>query len=193
MVGDVPTIRADKPRRKDALRNRERLVEAAATAFRETGLGASVNAIAERAGVNVATLYRHFPTKDALILAVLETILEPLQAARDEALAEAGPDGVLRAFLRSAACKPTGNEGLIDALGRYPAGPRLRAELGDRAAAIVEPLVERAKRDGELREDVDARDLLFIMRGLAVVAGSPRGSAERLERHIDIVVRGLRP
>ena len=58
------------PLRRDAARNRERLLDAAAAAFREEGLGASVNAIAASAGVNVATLYRHFPTKDDLVAAV---------------------------------------------------------------------------------------------------------------------------
>jgi len=69
------------PKRRDAARNRERLLDAAANAFREEGLGASVNAIALSAGVNVATLYRHFPTKDDLVAAVLDTIVAPAATA----------------------------------------------------------------------------------------------------------------
>jgi hypothetical protein len=82
----APRDEPSRAPRKDAARNRSRLIEAAARVFREEGLGVSVNAIADHAGVNVATLYRHFPSKDHLIIAVLEAVLEPLLTARDRAL-----------------------------------------------------------------------------------------------------------
>ena len=177
--------------RRDAVRNRGRLVDAAAQAFREEGLGASVNAIAERAGVNVATLYRHFPTKDALIVAVLEAVLEPLVAARDRALAVEDPGEMLPTFFREAVRLQAEHRGLVDALGRYPKGAEVRAQLREPSIEIVTPLVERAHRDGQLRRDFDALDLLVALHML-VVAAEGRELA-RTDRYADMILRGLRP
>ena len=172
------------------MRNRARLIEAAAHAFREDGLGASVNAIAERAGVNVATLYRHFPTKDALIVAVLETVLEPLVAARDRALATGDPAEALRTFFREAVRLPDENRGLVDALGRYPKASEVRQQLREPAIEIVTPLVERLHRDGQLRRDFDALDLLVA---LHMLVGAAEGrEPERNDRYAEMILRGLR-
>jgi len=103
---------AVRPQRRDAARNRARLIAVAADAFREDGLGVSVNAIADAAGVNIATLYRHFPAKDDLVSAVLEELLTPLVAARDSALER---DGSLATFLHEAARMQAAYQGLIDA------------------------------------------------------------------------------
>jgi AcrR family transcriptional regulator len=176
--------------RRDAVRNRARLVEAAAHAFREEGLGASVNAIAERAGVNVATLYRHFPTKDALIVAVLEAVLEPLVAARDRALATEDPSEALPTFFREAVRRQAENRGLMDALGRYPKGAEVRDKLREPAIEIVTPLAERAHRDGQLRSDFDALDLLVALHMLVIAAeGREPGDTDR---YTEMILRGLR-
>jgi AcrR family transcriptional regulator len=179
-----------RTRRRDAVRNRARLIEAAAHAFREEGLGASVNAIAERAGVNVATLYRHFPTKDALIVAVLETVLEPLVAARDRALATEDPAEALRTFFREAVRLPDENRGLVDALGRYPKASEVREQLREPAVEIVTPLVERLHRDGQLRRDFDALDLLVALHML--VSAAEGREADRNDRYAEMILRGLR-
>jgi AcrR family transcriptional regulator len=176
--------------RRDAVRNRARLVEAAAHAFREDGLGASVNAIAERAGVNVATLYRHFPTKDALIVAVIEAVLEPLVVARDRALATEDPAEALRTFFREAVRLQAENRGLVDALGRYPKGAEVRDKLREPAIEIVTPLAERAHRDGQLRRDFAALDLLVALHML-VVAAEGRDRADN-DRYVEMILRGLR-
>jgi AcrR family transcriptional regulator len=177
--------------RKDAVRNRAKLVEAAASSFRDRGLGVSVNAIADDAGVNVATLYRHFPTKDELIGAVYDTVLEPLVVARDQALQARGGDR-LEAFVRAVVRLQAEQRGLVDALGQHPLDAKVRGRLRESAVGIVSPLVERAHADGELREDVDALDLLVALRMLAVVAGAPELSPERGERYVELVLRGLR-
>ncbi|MBE2315911.1 helix-turn-helix transcriptional regulator [Solirubrobacter sp. CPCC 204708] len=169
------------PRRRDAARNRERLLEAAAAAFREEGLGASVNHIATDAGLNVATLYRHFPTKDDLVAAVLDELLEPLAQARDAALES---EDVLATFLREAAVQQRGHHGLVDALRRDPAVAGTLSRLREPAIAIVEPIVERAQARGQLRPDFDALDLLIALRMVA---------AAMTDRHVDVILRGLRP
>ena len=170
------------PRRRDAARNREKLLAAAADAFRTDGLGASVNHIAAAAGLNVATLYRHFPTKDDLVAALLDEMLEPLAAARDFALAQ--DEDVLATFLHEAARLQREHHGLVDALKRDPSVAGAVSRLREPAAAIVEPLVARAHAAGELREDFDAYDLLLALRMVA---------AALTDRHVDVVVRGLRP
>jgi AcrR family transcriptional regulator len=187
---DAPTRRP----RRDAVRNRSRLVEAAARAFREQGLGASVNAIARDAGVNVATLYRHFPAKEDLLAAVFDAILEPLAIARDRALEAGATDGALRTFVHEAVRLQAGQPGLIEALGHDPGATDVREQLRGPAIDIVTPLVERAHRDGELRADLDAVDVLVALRMLAAVPHADelaaRGGAVR---YAEVVLRGLRP
>ena len=179
------------PKRRDAARNRERLLDAAANAFREEGLGASVNAIALSAGVNVATLYRHFPTKDDLVAAVLDTILAPAAAARDVALASDGP--VLETFIHEAVRNQREHHGLVDALARDPATAPALSRLREPAIAIVEPVVARAHADGELRLDFGAEDVLLALRMIGAVATRPGVPDAVAERHIGVVLRGLRP
>ncbi|MDA0184791.1 TetR/AcrR family transcriptional regulator [Solirubrobacter phytolaccae] len=175
------------PKRRDAARNRERLLDAAANAFREEGLGASVNVIAVSAGVNVATLYRHFPTKDDLVAAVLDTILEPVERARDQALAADAP--VLAAFIHEAVREQRSHHGLVDALARDPATAPALSRLREPAVAIVEPIVERAHADGELRPDFGAEDVLVALR---MIGATARPGLD-VDRYIEVVLRGLRP
>jgi hypothetical protein len=105
------------------------------------------DAIAERAGVTVATLYRHFPTKDALIVAVVEAVLEPLATARDRALATDDPDELLPTFLREAVRLQSENRGLVDALGRSPQG----AEV---ASSCAGPRSRSSRRSSSARSAV---------------------------------------
>jgi AcrR family transcriptional regulator len=172
---------SESPRRRDAARNRAKLLEAAAAAFREEGLGASVNHIATDAGLNVATLYRHFPTKDDLVAALLDELLEPLARARDAALES---DTALATFIHAAAREQRAHLGLVDALRRDPAVAGALSRLREPALEIVAPIVERAHADGELREDFDAFDLLLTLRMVA---------SALTDRHVDVVLRGLRP
>ena len=189
-MSDPPAQRAP---RKDAARNRSRLIEAAVHAFREEGLGVSVNAIADHAGVNVATLYRHFPAKEHLITAALEAVLEPLLTARDRALTSQEGGDALATFMHEAVRLQVEHRGLADALEHYPSAAELRAQLRGPAIEIVTPLVERAHRTGELRPDVDALDLLVVLRMLAGVAAAPELSPDRVRRYVDLVLHGLRP
>lgn len=188
MAGDS----SDRPTRKDAVRNRALLVAAAVETFQEEGLDASVNAIARRAGVNVATLYRHFPTKDHLVGAVLDGLLAPLVAARDRALETPAGAPVLAAFLRDTARLQSENRGLLDALGRHPSADDVRRRLREPSIAIVEPLVARARAGGELRKELGAIDVLVALQMLSVVAAKAPSGLD-LERYVGIVLRGLRP
>jgi len=188
----VPAPSADPPLRQDALRNRRLLLEAAARAFRAKGLQASVNAIAADAGVNVATLYRHFPSKEELLHAVLEATLEPLVVARDEALAADGDQ--LATFVHHAVRLQAAHRGLIDAIAWEPESAEVRARLRDPAVAIVAPLVEAAHRRGELRGDLDATDVLVALRMLAALPEPATSSDPRYrpERYVDLLLAAMR-
>lgn len=184
---------SDRPLRKDAARNRAALVATAAAAFRDDGLAVSVNEIARRADVNVATLYRHFPTKDDLVEAVLGTILEPLSIARDQALATA-PDGrLLETFVREGVRAQTEHRGLVEALSRQSPADNVRDRLRAPAHDLVQPIVDRAHASGELRADFDASDLLIAMHMISVVADSAERAQKDIGRYVEFALRGLRP
>ena len=95
-------------------------------------------------------------------------------------------------FVRAVVRLQAEQRGLVDALGQHPLDAEVRGRLRESAVAIVGPLVERAHEDGDLRDDVDALDLLVALRMLAVVAGAPELAPERGERYVDVVLRGLR-
>lgn len=161
-------------------------------AFREDGLAVSVNAIARAAGVNVATLYRHFATKDELVAAVLETLLEPLAGARDRALATARTGDALASFVRDAVRIQIEHGGVFDALAGQPVGSAIREQLRAIANGIAQPVVERAHRDGVMRKDFDAIDLLITLRMLGAAA-EVQEPGKDIDRYVDVVLHGLRP
>src|ERR1700754_2562002 len=112
-----------KPLRADAQRNRDRLLEAALTEFTEQGPDATLDAIAKAAGVGIGTLYRHFPTKEALVAAVYRTELERVSAAAPELLQELDPGPALRAWMGrffDSALTKAGSAGALPARGEEP-------------------------------------------------------------------------
>lgn len=196
-----PSAAARAPRR-DALRNRAHLIDVAARAFREEGLEVGVDEIARRARVGIATLYRHFPTKGDLVIAVTSGFLDQLAQARDEALARA--DAALAAhasataadvprpledFLRSALRRLRENRGLVEALAQHPPDPEILRRMREQTLALLEPVAARAHATGELREGFDAEDLLVALRMLGAAS---RASVDRdVERYLHVVLRGL--
>jgi AcrR family transcriptional regulator len=184
----VSSVPLDRPLRSDARRNRERLTEAAAAAFRDDGLDVAVDEIARRAGVGVATLYRHFPAKTDLVVAVTEAVLDDLAA--DAAGALDGPDtDVVACFLGAALRHQCRNRGFIQALAQQDLPDAARRRLKRRVVAILEPVVEAGHRSGSIRREVGADDLLVIVRMLGVVVSRGRRSAEP---YLSILLRGLR-
>jgi AcrR family transcriptional regulator len=157
------------PTRRDAVRNRARLARAATAAFREDGLDVAVDAIARRAGVGVATLYRHFPTKLDLIVAVTEAVLEDLDAAARAALAT---DDVLRAFLTAAMEHQHENRGFLEAITQHALPDDAREDLADRVVTMLRPVADAAHAAGTLAPELDAEDLLVAIRMLGPAAST---------------------
>ena len=187
---------ADKPLRADAQRNRDRLVEAARTAFRERGADCSLDEIAKRAGVGPGTLYRHFPTRDDLIDAVMKDWADRVLAdAQRVAGAGLSPRQTLQTWFQ----RFVANVGVYQGAARKvlaavddPSSPIYRK--CQVLAAANEQVIAHVREAGALREGVDAREVLRLVSGVASVvdnSGLEEGQAAPM---LAIVIDGvLRP
>jgi len=193
---DMPTknqkIVPRKPR-TDAQRNRERILEVAKQAFTRSGANASLDDIVKDAGVGAGTLYRHFPTRDALIEAVYRTEVEKLAAAEKRFSASLPPIEALRAWMLLFVDYIATKQIIGPALNSLVGGPSKLYE-GSRAQVqgAIDALVKRAIKNGDMRRDLEPFDLLRALIGVSHVASGPdwQQSAKRL---VDILITGSRP
>jgi AcrR family transcriptional regulator len=178
--------------RSDAQRNRERLLAAAADAFREADQQVSLEAVAKRAGVGIGTLYRHFPTREDLVEAVYLSELDRLQANAAKLLAAEPPDLALRAWMDRFARWAAGKQGMMETLrAMFASGAIVRSEMQERLAATIADFLAAGAAAGTLRDDVAAPDVLRSLIGLITVGGaSPDRSS--LARTLDLLLDGLR-
>lgn len=179
-----------RPMRADAARNRERVLEVAYKTFALEGLSVSVDEIAKRAGVGPGTLYRHFPSKEDLVRAVISDRLQHIVDEGHALLQSGDPGHALFGFMRSLVLKwGATNEGLKHAL----AGSGIPIKIGaaDKAfLVVVDELLEVAQNNGTVRTDVSAKDIKALIIGCqAMQTYNSRGA----ERFLDIVIDGLRP
>jgi AcrR family transcriptional regulator len=181
-----------KPR-TDAQRNRERILEVAKHAFTQSGANASLDDIAKEAAVGAGTLYRHFPTRDALIEAVYRTEVEKIAAAQKKFSETLPPVEALRAWMLLFVDYIATKQIIGPALNSLVGGPSKLYE-GSRAQikGAIDSLVERAIKTGEIRKDLEPFDLLRALIGVSHVALVPdwQQSARRL---VDILIAGSRP
>ena len=184
---------AQRKPRTDALRNRKRILEVAKGAFTRHGASTSLDDIAKQAGVGAGTLYRHFPTRDALIEAVYRSEVEKLATAAHEFAAAMSPVEALRAWLLLFVDYVAAKHIIAPALNSVAGGPTKLYE-GSRSLVqgAIEELVKRAKKSGDVRRDIDASDLLRAVIGVSYVSsgGDWRQSAKRL---VEILIAGSRP
>jgi AcrR family transcriptional regulator len=192
----MATKRSQSIRRKtrtDAQRNRERILEVAKQAFTRSGANASLDDIAKDAGVGAGTLYRHFPTRDALIEAVYRTEVEKLAAAEWRFAEAMPPIEALRAWMLLFVDYIATKQIIAPALNTFVGGPSKLYE-GSRAQiqGAIDALVKRAIKSGDIRKDLDPFDLLRALIGVSNVASSPdwQQSARRL---VEILITGSRP
>jgi AcrR family transcriptional regulator len=179
--------------RKDAQRNRDRILEVAKEAFTQSGADTSLDDIAKQAGVGPGTLYRHFPTREELLKAVYRSEVEKLASAEQKFAETMPPMEALRAWLLM----------FVDAVAtKHLIAPALNALIGDPKKVFeasyaqmheaIRALVKRAIKSGDIRKDLDPMDVLWALIGVANVASSPdwQQSARRL---VDILITGSRP
>ncbi len=181
-----------KPR-ADAQRNRERILEVAKTAFTRGGVNISLDDVAKQAGIGAGTLYRHFPTRDALLEAVYRTGVEKLAAAEREFTKTMPPVEALRAWLLLFVDYIAAKQIIAPALNTLVGGPsKLFESSGVLIKDAIDGLVKRAIESGDIRADLDPFDLLRALVGVSNVASSPdwTQSAKRL---VEILILGSRP
>jgi AcrR family transcriptional regulator len=184
---------AGRKRRADGERNRERLVETAKAAFAELGADVSLDEIARRAGVGIGTLYRHFPTRGAIVEAVYRREVEQLAGSATRLLASLPPAEALHAWMRLFVDYIATKKVIAAALGAMVEGAaELYVSSRQQISDAVTQLVERAAAAGEIRGDVDPGDLLRALVGFTYGNANPGWQASAL-RLIDILMDGLRP
>jgi AcrR family transcriptional regulator len=181
-----------KPR-ADAQRNRERILEVAKKAFTKSGANASLDDIAKQSGVGAGTLYRHFPTRDALLEAVYRTEVEKLAAAQEKFAATMPPMAALRAWMLLFIDYIATKKIIAPALNSLAGGSSKVIEASyAQTQGAIRALVKRAIKSGDIRKDLDPVDLLKALVGVSFMSASPdwRQSATRL---VDILITGSRP
>lgn len=179
-----------KPR-ADAIRNRERLLEAAKVVFSAGGPEASLEAVARTAGVGIGTLYRHFPTREALFEAVYRREVDQLSELADELLDEASPVDAIRSWLRANVELVATKKGMLAALALAAHGPQeLYAYSFDRLTNAIGKLLDRAVEAGEIRADISPEDVLRALIGMCYMHDQP-GWQTTVARLVDVFVDGL--
>lgn len=183
---------ARKPR-SDAQRNRERILEVAKDAFARSGAHASLDDIARQAGVGAGTLYRHFPTREALLEAVYRTEVGKLAAAERKFAETMPPIEALRAWMLLFIDYIAAKQIIAPALNTLVGGSSKVFEAsGAQIKGAIDALVERGIKNGDIRPDIEPLDLLRALVGVSNVASVPNWpqSAKRL---VDILILGSQP
>jgi len=184
---------AQRKTRTDAQRNRERILAVAKEAFARSGANTSLDDVARQAGVGAGTLYRHFPTRDALLEAVYHTEVAKLAAAERELSEKFPPVEALRAWMLLFVDYIAEKHIIAPALNTFVGGPsKLYESSRAQVSGAIEALVKRAIKSGDVRKDLEPFDLLRALIGVSNVASAPdwKQSAKRL---VDILILGSRP
>jgi AcrR family transcriptional regulator len=179
--------------RADARRNRQRVLDAARERFAQAGLDAQMDDIAATAGVGVGTVYRHFPTKQALAEAIADEYFDQLAASAREGLETTDPWEGFSSFLRRSAQVQAGDRALAEVMG---AEPEVMCDAANRRPDLHEALAElvrRAQEAGGLRPDLVPADVPMLICGVgrATLAGSA-GPTMSTRRYLEIMLDGLR-
>jgi AcrR family transcriptional regulator len=187
-----PTPRLRKPR-ADAQRNRARILEVAKRAFTRSGANISLDDVARQARIGAGTLYRHFPTRDALLEAVYRTEVEKLGSAEREFAESMAPVEALRAWMLLFVDYIATKQLIAPALNNMVGGTsKLFDWTGNQIRGAITRLVKRAIETGDIRHDLDPVDLLRALIGVSNVMSGPDW-AQSARRLVDILLLGSRP
>jgi AcrR family transcriptional regulator len=179
-----------RPLRVDAAKNRERILDAAETTFAAEGVSAPIDAVAQRAGVGIGTVYRHFPTKEALFEAIVTARIDELCAStRQLAEGEQPPDEAVFTFLREFGRQASAKQDLFDAMDA--AGVDIKSTCAASVEDLtrgVDVLLERAKVAGAVRDDVTTAEVM------ALIVGACHSKQDDVvyQRMVEIVCDGIR-
>ncbi|TVT06065.1 TetR/AcrR family transcriptional regulator [Amycolatopsis bartoniae] len=176
--------------RADARDNRERLLEVAAAAFAREGTQTSLKAIARAAGVGIGTLYRRFPTREALVEAVYRNEVDRLCAAAPELLGQCPPAGALRAWMERFVDFMAAKEGMADTLRAVLLSEVDRLHTRDRLRQAIGTLLDAGAAAGAVRADLAPNDVLLALGGITMIAGAEQ-QRKLASRLIDLLLGGV--
>ncbi|PKV82933.1 TetR/AcrR family transcriptional regulator [Streptomyces sp. TLI_146] len=186
------TAETGRPLRADARRNREKILSAAVRVFAEEGLEAHLERIAKEAGVGSGTLYRNFPTREALIEAAYRKELSRLCEAASELLAAMPPREALRAWMGRFIDYATAKLGMAEALRAVvDSGVNPYAHSRELIMTALTSLMDAARAAGTIRSDVSPAVMFAALTGVALTSGKPE-EREQAERLLDLTLDGLR-
>jgi AcrR family transcriptional regulator len=189
---ETPSAAIARKPRADAIRNRERVLEAAKAVFSAGGPDASLEAVARRAGVGIGTLYRHFPTRQALFEAVYRREVQQLSELAESLKGEPDAVDALRRWLRSNVEFVATKKGMSAALAlAVQSSSELTAFSFERLTKAVGALLDRAVAAGEIRSDISPEDVLRALVGMCYLHDQP-GWQKSVVRLLDVFVDGLR-
>src|ERR1700722_17528887 len=185
---------SERPLRRDAERNRQRILAAAAEVFTERGLDATLDEVARAAGVGIGTVYRRFPDKEALVSELFRDRIDALVTVAEEACADTDPWHGLVTSLEFAATAMAGDLGLRQLMMFATYDRDQVCYARDRMRPVISRLVERAQASGDLRADFQATDVKMIAFMLASIAEyAASANPEVWRRYLTMIVDGLRP
>ncbi|NUR83961.1 MAG: TetR/AcrR family transcriptional regulator [Nonomuraea sp.] len=189
---ETPPEPAQRPVRRDARRNRDKLVAAAQAAFAAATGPVTLEAIASQAGVGIGTLYRHFPTREDLVDAVYAAELDDVTASVPVLLDRHPADVALRAWMGRYAAFVATKRGMMETLRAGFASGRIAPPSPERVTATIATILGRGVAAGTLRADVDPDDVTKLLLGvfLTITSGAPD---EQIDRMLDLLVDALRP
>jgi len=183
---------SDRPLRADALRNREKLVAVAREAFTGAQSPVALEDIARAAGVGIGTLYRNFPTREALVEAVYASGLDEVTASAATLLDQFAPDVALRAWIQNYADFTATKRGMADVLkAGWAAGRLTTTSTRERITAAIASILTAGAESGELRPDVDPDDVTAMLLGI-FLSTAPGSAPQQTARLLDLVVDALR-
>ena len=187
----IDEVAGGRPMRADALRNYERLVDAARKVFADQGGGASMEAIAKQAAVGVGTLYRHFPKRIDVVEAVYRDDVDVLVGSVERGLTELDPWSALEAWLHAYVDYGRSKRTFLNELHEaFEKNPDLKPASRDRIWAACNQVLARAQDAGLARSDIDGQDLMQLVSPMCM---NSTLSAEQGERLLAMVLDGLRP
>jgi AcrR family transcriptional regulator len=183
-----------KPLRADAQRNRARVLEAAEAVLARDGLSASMRAVAEHAGVGLGTIYRHFPTQEALYQAIIIERMNRLVAEADALSATGDPGAAFFGHFTRIVESSTQKKALADVLADAGIDPKAgMTHIARDMRTAIEALLTRAQRAGAVREDLHMPELMALLAATCMAAERNQWSPELRTRTLALVFDGLRP
>jgi AcrR family transcriptional regulator len=182
---------AEKPLRADARRNREKVMDAARAVFADQGVDAQMDDVARRADVGVGTVYRHFPTKEALLTALTDELFAVLAAQARELLELDDPWEAFTRTMWFGGEKTAGDRAFSEILAAPGFSPTT-SEAKEELSALVGEMMRRCIASGRMRPDAIVEDIPLLMCGVGSASGMPHPYGDAWRRHLAILLDGLR-